>query len=138
MRSQVQLGNEAISLHEGAHAGAPLQDQKRSFRNSHDSAEAVEQRDAAGERPFQVRNLQDQRGATFPADGVYFAPNLCGHSFGDQHQADLGIGPALGQQVPGFSRSVRGSAGNPGDREGQQGAGIGDDEKALVFDGLTP
>ena len=91
-----------------------------------------------GRGPFRSGISRTRSGATFPADGVYFAPNLCGHSFGDQHQADLGIGPALGQQVPGFSRSVRGSAGNPGDREGQQGAGIGDDEKALVFDGLTP
>jgi hypothetical protein len=116
----------------------PYKNQKHSFRYPHDGPEAVEQRLSAGEWPFQVRNLQDQGGAAFPADGVDFAPNICGHPFGDQHQADLWIGPALGQQVPGFSRSVRGGPGNPGDCEGQQGAGIGDDEKALVFDGLTP
>jgi hypothetical protein len=44
----------------------------------------------------------------------------------------------LGQQLPGFRGSVRGAAGNPGQREGQQGAGIGNDEKAPVFDGAPP
>jgi hypothetical protein len=41
----------------------------------------------------------------------------------------------LGQQVPGFRGRVRSGAGNPGQGKGQQSAGIGDDEKALVLDG---
>ena len=85
-----------------------------------------------------VGNLQDQGGPSFPADGVQILPNLPGHPLGDQHQANPGVSPALGQQLPGLGRGVRGAAGNPGQGEGQQGAAIGDDEKALVFDGEPP
>ena len=83
---------------------------------------------------MQVRNLQDQGRSSFPADGVHLLPNLPGHPFGDQYQPHPGIGPALRQQLPGLGGIVGDTAGNPGQSEGQQRAGIGDEEKALVFD----
>lgn len=111
---------------------------KRSLWYPHEGPEAVQERLAPGEGPFQVWNLQDQGWPSFPADGVYLIPNLPGHPLGDQDQPDLGIRPALDQQLFGLSGSTRGSTGNPGQGEGQEGAGIGNDEKALVFNGLTP
>jgi hypothetical protein len=103
---------------------------------THDGPEPVQKRLAAGEGAFQIRNLQDQGGTPFPPDGVHVVANFPGRPFSDQDEPDPGVSPALGQQLAGLGGSVYGAAGNPGQGEGQQGAGIGDDEKALVFDGV--
>ena len=51
-------------------------------------------------------------------DSVHFPSNLPGHLFSDQHQPDIGISPALAQQVPGLGGGVCGGAPNPGQGEG--------------------
>lgn len=116
----------------------PVYGPKRSLRYPHEGPQPIQERLAAGQGPLQVRDLQDQGWPSFPADGVYFVPNLPGHPFSDQHQPHPGVSPALGQQLFSVGGSGRGAAGNPGQGKGQQGAGIGNDEKTLVFDGLTP
>jgi len=116
-------------------AGAPALAEAGSLRYTHKGSQALQERLAAGQGPFQIRNLQDQGGPPFPPDDIHLIPNLPGHPLGDQHQPHPGVSPALGQQLPGLGRIGRRPPGNPGQGEGQQGAAIGDDKEPLVFDG---
>jgi hypothetical protein len=104
----------------------------------HEAPQPVQQRLAPSEGPFQVRNFQDQGRPPFPPHSVHLSPDIPGHPLGNQHQPHPGVSPALGQQLPGFGGIVRRPPGNPGQGKGQQGAGIGDDEKSLVFNGVPP
>jgi hypothetical protein len=115
--------------------GAPAEAKTGSLRYPHEGPQPLQERLAAGQGPFQVRNLQDQGRPPFLPRRVYLGADLPGHPFGDQHQPHPGISPALGQQLAGLGRIVRRPPGNPGQGEGQQGAAIGDDKKTLVFDG---
>jgi hypothetical protein len=118
-------------------AGTPAGAEARSLRYPHEGSQALQERLAAGQGPFQVRNLQDQGRPPFLPHRVHLGADLPGHPLGDQHQPHPGVSPALGQQLPGLGRIVRRPAGNPGQGEGQQGAAIGDDKKPLVFDGAS-
>ena len=115
---------------------APTWAEARSLRYPHEGPQPLKQRLAAGQRPFQVRNLQDQGRPPFLPHGVHLGADLPGHPLGDQHQAHPGVSPALGQQLSGFGRINRRAPGNPGQGEGKQGAAIGDDKKSLVLDGV--
>jgi hypothetical protein len=106
-----------------------------SLRYPHEGPQALQERLAAGQGSFQVRDLQDQGRPPFLPHRVYLGADLPGHPLGDQHQPHPGVSPALGQQLPGLGGIVRRPPGNPGQGEGQQGAAIGDDKKALVLDG---
>jgi hypothetical protein len=116
-------------------SGAPAGAEAGSLRYSHEGSQAFQERLAAGQRAFQVRNLQDQGRPAFLTHRIHLGADLPGHPLGDQHQAHPGISPALGQQLPGLGGIVRHPAGNPGQGESQQGAAIGNDKKPLVFDG---
>lgn len=96
----------------------PPYEPKRSLWYPHEGPEAVQERLAARERPFQVRNLEDQGRTSFPADGVHLSPNLPGHPFGDQHQPHPRVSPTLSQQLFGLGGSGRGTARNPGQGKG--------------------
>jgi len=116
-------------------AGAPAGAAAGSLRYPHEGPQALQERLAAGQGPFQVRDFQDQGRPPFLPHRVHLGADLPGYPLGDQHQGHSGVSPALGQQLPGLGRIVRRPAGNSGQGEGQQGAAIGDDKKPLVFDG---
>jgi hypothetical protein len=61
---------------------------------------------------------------------IHLALHLPGQPLGDQDQAHPGVSQALGQELPGLGDIRRGASRQPGQSEGQQGAGVGDDEKA--------
>jgi len=53
-----------------------------------------------------------------------------GQPLGDQDQPHPGVGQALGQELPGRGDIRGGASRQPGQPESQQGAGVGNDEKA--------
>ena len=118
-------------------SGAPALAEAGSLRYPHEGPQALQERLAAGQGPFQVRNFQDQGRSPFLPHRVHLGADLPGNPFGDQHQPHPGVSPALGQQLPGLGGIVRRPPGNAGQGEGQQGAAIGDDKKPLVFDGAS-